>query len=476
MKEATELVFIPMPIMGHIVSAVEMAKRVLSKQNGGGGEEEVNLIITVLILKQQSSLDAQTSNYIQSQTTTATDDDEYSGSQRLKFVTLTLPPQAAATAAKMYFDSFIPQVRDWVSGTRSSGDLRRLVFVVDLLCTGTVDVANEFGIPAYVFFSSGAAALGLIFFLQSIKDRNLNDPFLNIPTYAYPFPARCLPPPVLDKNSLETFLGISERVRGTKGVLVNTFLELEPQAVKTLSDEPGWPPIYPIGPLLNLQPPEGPEAGEEEESRRQIMKWLDRQEDGSVVFLCFGSQARFTADHEEQVKEIAAGLERSGQRFLWAFRSAGDDDRRGTLLLPGGFLERTGAAGVGMVVNGWAPQTAILAHRAVGGFVSHCGWNSTLESLWFGKPVATWPMQAAEQEANAFQLVKEIGVGVEIKLSTDVTGAEEIGRGIKQLMDPLNPVRFKAKELGEKSRLALAEGGSSSTSLARFVEDAINTN
>ncbi|CAH9057749.1 unnamed protein product [Cuscuta epithymum] len=408
-----------------------MAKRVMNKQNGCGEKEKVNVIITILILKQQSSLDAQTSNYIQSQTTAAADDD-YSHHRRLKFETLTPPSQAAE---KVPIDSFIPQVRDWVSKTRSSGDLRKLVFVVDLLCTVMIDVANELGIPAYVFFPSGAAALGLVFFLQNIKDSNLNDPFLNIPTYANPFPAQCLPPSVLNKNSLETFLGISERVRGAKGVLVNTFPELESRALKTLNDESSCPPIYPIGPILNLQPPEGPEAEEEEESRRQIMKWLERQEDGSVVFLCFGSMARFTADDEEQVKEIAAGLERSGQRFLWAFRSGGDDDRRGTLLLPEGFLERTGAAGVGMVVNGC--QTAILAHRAVGGFVSHCGWNSALESLWFGKPVATWPMQAAEQEANAFQLVKEIGVGVEIKLSSnkvsDVVGQRRLEWGSRSL-------------------------------------------
>ncbi|CAH9136884.1 unnamed protein product [Cuscuta epithymum] len=472
-----ELVFIPAPMMGHIVSTVEMAKRLMCNDRDN---EVIISSVTILIL-QQCSFDDEISQYIRSQTRTADDSRRPSS---LKFETLTLPlptGSGPAVAGVQSVDAFKPRVRDWVSGKnlRSSG---RLTFVVDFFCTAMVDVGKDLGIPTYVFFTSGAAALGVLIFsieiVKSLSDHPNNPtPFLDIPTYQNPFPAKCMPPPLLNEDSSHMFLRISEGIRAAKGVLVNTFLELESHAVNALNDDPRAPPIYPIGPLLNL---ETAAAGGETE---QILEWLDRwQEEGSVVFLCFGSMTRFSTEDEEQVKEIATSLERSGQRFLWAFRSAEDDGGQGRRLLPDGFLERT--EGVGKVVNGWAPQIAILAHPAVGGFISHCGWNSTLESLWFGKPIGTWPMRA-EQEANAFLLVKEIGAGVEIKLAsktvvsdgTDelvskIVLAAEIQRGIAQLMDPLNPVRLRAQELGDKGRGALAEGGSSYTSLLRFAQHA----
>ncbi|KAF2319833.1 hypothetical protein GH714_019518 [Hevea brasiliensis] len=109
----------------------------------------------------------------------------------------------------------------------------------------------------------------------------------------------------------------------------------------------------------------------------------------------------------------AAFLEHSGYRFLWSVRrppppgklASPSDYENPQEVLPEGFSERTAAIGK---VIGWAPQAAILAHPAVGGFVSHCGWNSVLESLWFGVPIATWPMYG-EQQFNAFEMVIELG-------------------------------------------------------------------
>ncbi|KAF5816567.1 putative anthocyanidin 3-O-glucosyltransferase [Helianthus annuus] len=92
-------------------------------------------------------------------------------------------------------------------------------------------------------------------------------------------------------------------------------------------------------------------------------------------------------------------LEQSSERFPDDY----DDPRA---VLPDGFPERT--SGIGKVI-GWGPQVALLAHEAVGGFVSHCGWNSILESLWFGVPTAAWPMYS-EQPLNAFEMVVELGL------------------------------------------------------------------
>lgn len=185
------------------------------------------------------------------------------------------------------------------------------------------------------------------------------------------------------------------------------------------------------------------------------------------------------------MKEIAHALELTGHRFLWSLRrppppggrSPGDYEDLGEVL-PQGFLERT--AGIGKVI-GWAPQVDVLSHCAVGGFVSHCGWNSTLESLWFGVPMAAWPLYA-EQQINAFLMVEELGLAVEIKLdyrkddvfnpdSSVLVTAGEIESGIKRLMDGKNEIRKKVKRMSEMSRLAMVEGGSSYISLGTLLED-----
>lgn len=152
-------------------------------------------------------------------------------------------------------------------------------------------------------------------------------------------------------------------------------------------------------------------------------------------------------------------------------------------MLPEGFIERTN--GVGKVI-GWAPQVAVLAHPAVGGFVSHCGWNSVLESLCFGVPIATWPLYA-EQQMNAFELVKDLGLAVEIRMyyfkdfegkygPTDIVSAKEIESGIQKLMadGDENEIRKKAKEMKEKSSAAMKESGSSHASLGLLIEDVIS--
>ncbi|MBA0862313.1 hypothetical protein Goshw_007054 [Gossypium schwendimanii] len=179
-----------------------------------------------------------------------------------------------------------------------------------------------------------------------------------------------------------------------------------------------------------------------------------------------------------QLREIAIGLERSGYRFLWSIR----EPPKGKLDLPGeytnaeaalpaGFLDRT--AGLG-IVCGWVQQVRALSHQAIGGFVSHCGWNSILESVWHGVPIATWPVYA-EQQMNAFELVKELGLGVEIRLDyregSDLVVAEELERGLRRLMDGEDELKAKVREMKSKSRMALMENGSSCKSLASLIQE-----
>jgi hypothetical protein len=180
----------------------------------------------------------------------------------------------------------------------------------------------------------------------------------------------------------------------------------------------------------------------------------------------------------KQVDQIAIGLERVGVRFLWALREPPKAQLEGPRdytshenVLPNGFLKRT----VGMgIVCGWVPQARVLAHKAVGGFVSHCGWNSILESLWYGVPIATWPVYA-EQQMNAFQLVRELELAVEIRLDYRVGGnlvqAEEVENGVRTLMNHSDEIRMKVKKLSEKCRVALIENGSSYTNLVSLIQE-----
>ncbi|KAG6426055.1 hypothetical protein SASPL_110269 [Salvia splendens] len=353
-------------------------------------------------------------------------------------------------------------------------------FMLDMCCTPMIDVANELGAPAYIFFPSGSAPLGLMLHLQSLRDdhgKNSkecedSDVEISIPTYVNPVPAKVWPAKVFNKET--GFLDYIRRYRETRGIIVNTFLEFEHHAISSLSADARIPPVYPLWPMIQGG---GEETDENKRKREEIIAWLDEQPHSSVLFICFGTNGSLEGD---QVKEIAIALEQSGVRFLWSLRKPPPE---GTIEFPGeyenpeqvlpeGFLRNT--TGIGKVI-GWAPQMAVLSHPAVGGFVSHCDWNSILESVWCGVPVAAWPL-FAEQQANAFQLVKEYEMAVEIKIdyrkdSGVIVAAGTIESAIRKLMDPDNKIRLKVKELHDKTRAALVEGGSSHNFLGRLLED-----
>ncbi|KAL4567442.1 hypothetical protein LXL04_023026 [Taraxacum kok-saghyz] len=482
MAKSTELVFIPAPGVGHIMSTMEIAKLLVTRDN--------HLSITVLIINPLPNptfgSGSAITTYIESLSKNAMDG--------ISFIQLpqdeTLPvsdskaPQAAITA---FINSHCKYVRNVVADMISQpGSVRVAGFVIDMFCTAMIDVANEFSLPTYLFFTSNAGFLGFIFYIQSLCDdknedvvelSNRFDALVSVPSFVKPVPTNVFPATIQIRDGLDLFLSNARKLREVKAIMVNTFVELETHAIKSSSEEIGIPPVYPVGPMLNL---EGNGAGNPSEN--DVIKWLDSQPPSSVVFLCFGSMGSFD---EVQVKEIAQALETSGHRFLWSLRrppthqigSAPGDYEDPEMVLPEGFLERT--AGIGKV-TGWVPQVAVLGHRSVGGFVSHCGWNSLLESLWYGVPSATWPIYA-EQQINAFEMVVELGLAVEIKLDykkdlfnneayKEIVKAEEIESGIRRLMED-DKVRTKVKEMSQKSRAAVMEGGSSYESVGCLIEE-----
>ncbi|KAM7517920.1 hypothetical protein LguiB_016882 [Lonicera macranthoides] len=471
-----ELVFIPAPGVGHLISAVEMAKLLITRDQ--------RLSITFLIISFPS--DTAVTAYSRSLHRKS------NNSPRLHFIYLPAVDSAPILNSTSPFAAMCtiihnhtPHVRDAVAGlTTRPGESTQLTgFVVDVLCTPMIDLANEFGVPTYVFFTSSAAFLGFNVTLLNLSDSqdvtelidSVTD--LSMTSFKNSVPTKVIPLLATDKEGGSAmYLSLSRRLKQANGIMVNTFFELESHALKSLVNG-GTPPIYPVGPVLNIN-------NHNNDDNVMIMRWLDHQPPLSVVLLCFGSMGSFD---EDQVKEIAYALERSGHRFLWSLRQPSPN--KGKLespreysnpaeVLPEGFLERT--ASVGMV-TGWVPQAEVLSHWAVGGFVSHCGWNSILESLWYGVPLATWPMYA-EQQMNAFEMVVELKLGVEIKMdyrkeffgernTSVVVKAEEIETGIRKVMESESEQRKKVKEMKDKCRMAMMEGGSSYNSVGCFIEN-----
>ncbi|CAN4110060.1 unnamed protein product [Withania somnifera] len=480
METKAVLVFIPSPGLGHVASAVEFAKLIL--------DTDERLSIFLLIMKHPADFGVQP--YIQS----------LSLQSRLRVVDVSIDPKTAVELLSNkdrflydFIDGHKQKVNEFVTNNITSnsssdfGSTRLAGFVLDMFCISMIDIANAFGAPSYIFFTSAAAFLALSLHFEALRntskiDYSESDEELSILGFKNPYPSKLLPKPAksVTPSSILYFNGIS-RFKETKGIIINTFAELEPFALQSLTDVKIAPLIYPIHPVVNS------DDSNKKQETESIIKWLDDQPNSSVVFLCFGTLGSFET---EQVKEIATALERSGHRFLWSLRRPPPKGKiemprnydHSEEVLPEGFLDRT--KGIGKVV-GWASQVTVLSHPAVGGFVSHCGWISTLESVCCGVPIAAWPLYA-EQQMNAFLLVKELELAVEIRMDyvkdfegknpVDVVSAEEIEGAIRKLMadGEENEVRKRVKEMQEKSRIAMEEGGSSYTSLRLLIEDFVS--
>ncbi|CAL4894527.1 unnamed protein product [Urochloa decumbens] len=356
--------------------------------------------------------------------------------------------------------------------------------IVDSMSNVALDVAKELGIPTYIFVSCSASALAVSIQLSSIRKegqlsfKELGDSpldFFGVP----PVPASHLFGEMYEDPKSEVyqvFLNSFRKILDANGMLVNTFDSLEARALGALKDPrffPGGestvPPVYSVGPLVE-------KGGENTKEKHECLAWLDKQPEHSVVFLCFGSFAFHT---EDQLKEIAVGLEKSGHRFLWVVRALprgdtfavhGDPDL--DTLLPEGFLERTN--GRGLVVKQWAPQVDVLCHKAVGAFVTHCGWNSVQEGIMGGVPMLCWPLYA-EQKMNKVFMVEEFGVGVEVVgWQQGLVKAEEVETKVRLVLESEEGERLRARLTPLKEALATAwnDGGSSRAAIGQFLLDA----
>jgi len=241
----------------------------------------------------------------------------------------------------------------------------------------------------------------------------------------------------------------------TDAVIINTVEDLDPTGLSMVRRALGdVVPVFPVGPLVR-------DSDETTTTTHDVLGWLDTQRPASVLYISFGSQ---NALRPKQMAALADALESTGRPFVWAVRAAGAGEP--PYVEWTGFEERARAQNRGLVLRGWAPQVSILAHGSTGGFLSHCGWNSVLESLTRGVPILGWPV-SAEQFYNATMLEEVWGVCVEVargnQLDSPAVESSKLGQAVEAVMGDATSIRRRVLEVQELLKGAWAEDGGSST-------------
>jgi soyasapogenol B glucuronide galactosyltransferase len=217
----------------------------------------------------------------------------------------------------------------------------------------------------------------------------------------------------------------------------------------------------------------------EEGEDSDLFKWLNSKKENSVIYVSFGSLNKFPLS---QLIEIAHALEASSHDFIWVVRK-NIDDKEGE---DEGFMEefekRVKESNKGYLIWGWAPQLLILENKAIGGMVTHCGWNTIVESMNVGLPMVTWPL-FAEHFFNEKLVVDVLKIGVSVgakewrnwnEFGSEVVKREEIEKAIGLVMEngkEAEEMRLRAKGLSDDAKKAILVGGSSHANLMQLIEE-----
>ncbi|KAK7309919.1 hypothetical protein RJT34_07048 [Clitoria ternatea] len=357
-----------------------------------------------------------------------------------------------------------PQIIQWFTSHHNPP----VALISDFFLGWTHQLATQLRIPRLAFYSSGA-------FFTTVATRCWHNPHLLHAPGIINFPEIPGTPSFKREHLPSLFLRYkvsdpeSELVRSSFvsnvsswALIFNTFRALEGSSLNYIRAELGHPRVFSVGPLGSNRVDSDPNTGSE------VLRWLDDvNEEGSVLYVCFGSQKLLK---KEQMEAVAFGLEISNTRFIWIVKEPTTKEHveQGYGLVPKGFLDRV--PGRGLVVQSWAPQVAILGHKAVGGFLSHCGWNSVMEAMMAGVAILGWPMEA-DQFLNARLLVEDRGVGVRVCEGMDIVpDPNELGRLVNEVMSIDSPEKERAKVMREEAVKAMCENGESCKDMDELVK------
>ncbi|XP_028548835.1 7-deoxyloganetin glucosyltransferase isoform X2 [Dendrobium catenatum] len=369
----------------------------------------------------------------------------------------------------------------------SSGAPPVTCIVSDGAMSFTLDAARELGVPEILFWTTSACGFLAYLHFQQLVDRglvplkaDLRNGFLDAEVDWIPglkkgmqlkyFPTfiRTTDP---DDKMLNHILYVTSRASMASAIVLNTFEILEAPVLVALQKL--LPSVYAIGPLSllgrRLIPSDSPLAAISTSLWKEDatwLDWLDGREPQSVVYVNFGS---ITVMSKEQLVEFAWGLANSGFNFLWVVRP--DLLKGESAVLPPEFLEEIKERGM---MTSWCAQEELLRHSAVGVFLTHSGWNSTLESLIAGVPMICWPF-FAEQQTNCFYSCTDWGVGMEIDNRVRRVEVEGL---IREMMagEKGRVMRKKALEWKESAAKAISPMGSSSVNVEKMKEVLCSSN
>ncbi|KAI9154062.1 hypothetical protein LWI28_020459 [Acer negundo] len=363
--------------------------------------------------------------------------------------------------------------------------------ISDKCLSWTSEVAQKFKIPRLVFHGM------CCFSLLSSHNVMLYNAHNSVTSDSEPFLVPGLPQRIeVTKAQLPgTFVSLSdlddvrnkmrEAESSAYGVVVNSFDELEhgcAEEYEKVIEKKVWC-IGPVS-LCNKKNEDKFERGNRASiDEKNCLEWLNSKKERSVIYACLGSLCRLVV---AQLIELGLALEASNKPFIWVVKT-GDQKSSSELekwLKEERFEERI--RGRGLIIKGWAPQVFILSHKAIGGFLTHCGWNSTIEAVCFGLPMLTWPL-FAEQFFNEKLIVEVLKIGVRVGVDFPVRWGEEervgvavkrdeIEKAVNMLMDggeEGEKRRERARQLEVKARKAMEKDGSSYINMSRLIQDIV---
>lgn len=426
-RSKLHIVMLPWLALGHLLPFLELSKRLAQKGH------KISFISTPKAIQRLTPNITPLINLVQfplPQVDNLPEDAE---------VTVDLPSDDLRPYLKKAFDGLQCNVLNFLKET-STPPVDWIVY--DYAAYWVPSLSAECGVPCTYLSLFNAAVVGYVGSPQALlgkeHQRTTVEAYSVAPRWV-PFPSTIAYKPyevrhVISPASQPDASGVHEMYRfaltfeGCDFMAIRSCTEFEPEWIQ-LVGELLHKPIVPIGML-----PPKIEGGHNDDERASTFKWLDEQDAGSVVYVAFGSEAKLTS---VQIEEIAVGLELSRLPFLWVLRAE---------RAPDGFEDRT--KGRGLVCTAWAPQVRLLAHRSVGGFLTHGGWNSIVEGLSFGLVMAVLPL-VFDQGLNARNLV-ERGIAVEVPRNEEdgsFTG-EAIAETLRLVM---------AEEKGESFRIKARE-------------------
>ncbi|KAK9080761.1 hypothetical protein SSX86_000519 [Deinandra increscens subsp. villosa] len=373
--------------------------------------------------------------------------------------------QDVPSLAKAIEENFLGPFRTLVTKVSSYSPVTCIVS--DMLMGFSHAAASEFGIPVFLLWTSGPGSLLCFDHYPNLLEKGLmplkdSSYLVNgyLDTVIDTIPAmdgirlKNIPPFIQYINPgdeyMAKFIGIQiERAKSALAIFFNTFDELDSDILEALTSK--FPPCYGIGPLYVLENKLVDNTLASIRSNLwkedlECLQWLDTKEPSSVVYVNFGSVTMMTS---QQLVEFGWGIAKSNYPFLWIIRP--DLVIGESAVLPPELLAEVSGRGL---LSGWCPQEQVLNHVSLGGFLTHSGWNSTIESISCGVPMICWPY-FADQQPNCWLCCHKWGVAMEI--DNNVT-SDEIQKLVMELMkgEKGNFMRKKAIELKNKAKEACA--------------------